>query len=42
MKHSLVCSILLILVHATFAADDVTITPDVVYGHKDGLAMTWV
>jgi acetyl esterase/lipase len=41
MKHALVCSILLILVRATFAADEVAITPDVVYGHKDGLAMTF-
>ena len=40
-KWSGVLSLLLVFVSAGRAADDVKITPDVVYGHKYGMALTF-
>lgn len=38
---TLLVSMLALLTFTAARADDVTITPDVVYGHKDGLALTY-
>ena len=40
-KRSSVCLLVACATFASFAQADVTITPDVVYGHKSGLAMTF-
>jgi acetyl esterase/lipase len=42
MKHLVLCALLLVIAQSSSAADpEIAITPDVVYGHKDGLAMTF-
>lgn len=40
-SHRLLLATILLVSQSTAADDDITIDPDVVYGHKDGLALTF-